>query len=216
MKRFLSAYLVAGITVTIMIYYLVPLFVETKYRQPQKTVIRWEKVERNQAAGYDDEYREIMESTETAPENTERVRPEEVPDERPAASPGETERLREELKKLSAKLRRLQKQHAEDIKDRNPYAAEYESVRKKHRAYWTEVETLTRKRDMASDAELVAYSDQLRKMKGRDIELARDLKNTKQKYLEWQKNHLGEETPEIIELKNMLKEARIRLGQLAK
>lgn len=108
--------------------------------------------------------------------------------------------------RLTSEITRRKNRLTAEQKKRNPYSKEYSSVRKAYKEYWTKVRDLQKKRDSAAGADHMRYSDELRKMKGRDIELAQELKAAKKKFSDWKNQHTPAEDPEIAQLKTALED----------
>ena len=68
---------------------------------------------------------------------------------------------------------------------RNPLAKQYSVVKTKHKAYWTKVMDLQKKRDTTTGNEQLKYYDKLRRMKGEDITIGLELEKISKKYEEW-------------------------------
>jgi hypothetical protein len=97
---------------------------------------------------------------------------------------------------LEVNLGRAQRQADEAARGRNPFAAEYERAQAQYRTFWDRAKDLQAKRDAATGDARMRYGDELRMMKGRDIELGRNLKAAKEKYDAWNRDHSGAPAPD--------------------
>jgi len=84
-------------------------------------------------------------------------------------------------------------------KSRNPYAPEYERQKKRYNDFWEKVKDLQARRDKATGANHIKYADELRKMKGQDIELANTYNAIKKKYKAWMDANKGHGDDEITD-----------------
>jgi len=90
---------------------------------------------------------------------------------------------------LTAEIERIKNKLSAAAKAQNPYTQQYVSVKAEHSRYWKKVRELRKKRDSATDADHVHYSDELQKMKGEDIRLGLALETVKKKYAAWNADH---------------------------
>lgn len=92
---------------------------------------------------------------------------------------------------LTTQINELKQQldGAQDVRHLNPYAAEYESVKRSYEEFWRKVKELTAKRDSSIAGERMRYVEQLQRMKGQDIILAQKYKTAKEKYEQWNVTH---------------------------
>lgn len=84
-------------------------------------------------------------------------------------------------------------------KSRNPHAPEYERQKKKYNDFWDRVKDLQARRDKATGASHVKYADELRQMKGQDVELANKYNAIKEKYKAWMDANKGHGDDEITD-----------------
>lgn len=90
---------------------------------------------------------------------------------------------------LTAEIERIKNKLSAAAKAQNPYTQQYVSAKAAHSRYWKKVRELQKKRDSATDADHVRYSDELQKMKGEDIRLGLALETVKKKYAAWNADH---------------------------
>lgn len=67
----------------------------------------------------------------------------------------------------------------------NPYAEEYAAAKAAYEEYWRLVRELTAKRDAASGAERIRYSNQLREMRAENTRLSNALQAAGKKFKNW-------------------------------
>jgi len=90
---------------------------------------------------------------------------------------------------LEGSLARRQRQTADTAMRRNPYYGDYQRVQADYKAFWDKVKKLQARRDNTTGAKHMEHADQLRMLKGQDIELARELKALKNKFDDWNESH---------------------------
>ncbi|OVE75202.1 hypothetical protein BVX97_05160 [bacterium E08(2017)] len=123
----------------------------------------------------------------------------------------EERKMMRKMGSIMAKIDTLEKNAYEQSLKTNPHSEEYLKAKRKHKAYWRKVYDLRGKRDSATGDAQMQYEDELRSMKGEDIEIGRAFDQATRKFEEWNKINGPEQSAEMASLKKELAELSYNL-----
>ncbi len=102
--------------------------------------------------------------------------------------------MRIEHAQLSQRIADRKAELAEQARERNPHAKQFEAARKEYLAFHRRAQELTEKRDSAHGAKRMEYADELRKMLAERSRLRNEYEESKRRRDEWRASADGNET----------------------